>query len=137
MLIQLYPKTLILRTVFYTKFINEFLYILSNVLYIYLLFGNIIRKSPIGGINFMITVKESATAEVIEKKSKFIAHVFPVQTQEEAETYLAQIRKLHYNASHNCYAYQIGERNEIQRFSDDGEPSLWSNYFCNSVSTTH
>ncbi|OON92462.1 MAG: hypothetical protein ATN34_02325 [Epulopiscium sp. Nele67-Bin002] len=70
----------------------------------------------------MITIKEHCTAEIIEKKSRFIAYLFYIESPEQAENFLAQIRKQHYNASHNCYAYQIGQRDEIQRFSDDGEP---------------
>lgn len=68
------------------------------------------------------TIEKRAQAEIIEKKSRFIANVFPIENQEEAETYLAQIRKQYYDARHNCFAYQLGEKNEIQRCSDDGEP---------------
>lgn len=69
-----------------------------------------------------ITIAGSATAEIVEKKSRFIASVFPVHTQEEADEILNKLRKQYWDATHNCFAYQIGERNEIQRFSDDGEP---------------
>lgn len=69
-----------------------------------------------------VTIEKAAEAELIEKKSRFIATVFPVASQEEAETHLAVLRKKYWDATHNCYAYQIGEKNEIQRFSDDGEP---------------
>lgn len=68
------------------------------------------------------TIKENAVSESIEKKSKFIARIYRVETPEEAEAYLQQIRKKYWDATHHCYAYQIGERDEIQRFSDDGEP---------------
>lgn len=68
------------------------------------------------------TIDQRAQIEISEKKSRFIATVMPVKTQEEADEFLNEIRKEHWNATHNCYAYQIGERNEIQRFSDDGEP---------------
>ena len=69
-----------------------------------------------------ITIQEDAQIEIIEKKSRFIANVFQVNSQEEADEYIAQMRKQYWDATHNCFAYQIGERNEIQRFSDDGEP---------------
>lgn len=68
-------------------------------------------------------VSEGGTGEIVEKKSRFIAAVFPVHTEEEALDYLAQIRKKHYDARHNCFAYVIGEKNETERCSDDGEPS--------------
>lgn len=69
-----------------------------------------------------ITIAGSGKAEIVEKKSRFIASVFPVHTQEEADEILNKLRKQYWDATHNCFAYQIGERNEIQRFSDDGEP---------------
>lgn len=68
------------------------------------------------------TIAKKAEAEISEKKSRFIATVMPVKTQEEAEEFINELRKKYWNAAHNCYAYQIGMRNEIQRFSDDGEP---------------
>lgn len=69
-----------------------------------------------------ITIAGYGEAEIFEKKSRFIASVFPVHTQEEADEVLNTLRKKYWDATHNCFAYQIGERNEIQRFSDDGEP---------------
>ena len=69
-----------------------------------------------------ITIAGCGEAEIFEKKSRFIASVFPVHTQEEADEILNKLRKQYWDATHNCFAYQIGERNEIQRFSDDGEP---------------
>lgn len=69
-----------------------------------------------------ITIKGEGFAEIIEKKSRFIASVYPVESQEEADQILAQLRKKYWDATHNCFAYQIGERDEIQRCSDDGEP---------------
>ncbi len=68
-------------------------------------------------------VTEGGTGEVIEKKSRFIASIFPIQTEEEALTYLSQVRKKYYDARHNCFAYVVGEKNETERCSDDGEPS--------------
>ncbi len=68
-------------------------------------------------------VRQGAVGEIVEKKSRFIAQIFPVCSEEEALEYLAQVRKKHYDARHNCFAYVLGEKNETERCSDDGEPS--------------
>ncbi|ONI45813.1 YigZ family protein [Candidatus Epulonipiscioides gigas] len=68
-----------------------------------------------------ITIKDNAVAEIIEKKSRFIGQAFIIQNEEQAEDYILKVRKEHYKATHNCYAYQLDEN--IQKFSDDGEPS--------------
>lgn len=60
--------------------------------------------------------------EIIEKKSRFVATVLPVDQEEEALEFIEKMKKKYWNATHNCYAYVIGERHEIQRYSDDGEP---------------
>ena len=70
-----------------------------------------------------LTVCREAKAETIEKKSRFITHVKPVASEEDAQTFLAVLRKLYWDASHHVYAYQIGLQNPVQRQSDDGEPS--------------
>ena len=67
-------------------------------------------------------VYDGKEAEIIEKKSRFIATVFSVETEEEAEAYLEQTKKKYWDARHNCYAYVIGTKGEKQRCSDDGEP---------------
>lgn len=72
--------------------------------------------------SYHILYKEGQ-GEVVEKKSRFIANIFPVNTEEEALERIEQIKKKHYDARHNCFAYVIGEKNEIMRCSDDGEPS--------------
>lgn len=68
------------------------------------------------------TILAQAEAEIVEKKSRFIATVRPVKTEEEARSFIDELKKKYWDATHNVFAYQIGERNEIQRFSDDGEP---------------
>jgi uncharacterized YigZ family protein len=68
-------------------------------------------------------LKSYADTYFIEKKSKFISYVQPIYSEEEALQFLGGIRKKHYDASHNCYAYILGESMNIQRSSDDGEPS--------------
>ncbi|MFH5181229.1 YigZ family protein [Paenibacillus sp. TAB 01] len=69
------------------------------------------------------TVKHEGKAEIVIKKSRFIGHAKPVATEEEAIQFIAAIKKEHSLATHNCSAYMIGERDEIQKQSDDGEPS--------------
>ena len=58
--------------------------------------------------------------EFIEKRSRFIGHIFPVETEEEALEKIQQLKKKYYDATHNCWAYVI--RGGAMRFSDDGEP---------------
>ena len=69
------------------------------------------------------TVYVGGEAEIIEKKSRFIATVKPVKTEEEAIAFIESLKKKYWNATHNCFAYVIGEHFQIQRCSDDGEPS--------------
>ena len=61
--------------------------------------------------------------EIEEKKSRFIAHTLPVNSEDEAVAFLNKIKKEYWDARHNCYAYTIGRNNECTRCSDDGEPS--------------
>ncbi|MCI7061140.1 MAG: YigZ family protein [Lachnospiraceae bacterium] len=68
-------------------------------------------------------IYEGGSGEIVEKKSRFIAHVFPVHSEEEASEYIEQIRKKYWDARHNCHAFVIGPNNETSRCSDDGEPS--------------
>ncbi|MNO84942.1 IMPACT family member YigZ [compost metagenome] len=69
------------------------------------------------------TVRKAGEKEIVIKKSRFIGHVKPVETEEDAVLFIEEIKKRHWNATHNCSAYMIGERDEIQKQSDDGEPS--------------
>ena len=69
------------------------------------------------------TVYCGGEAEIIEKKSRFIATVCPVKSEEEAIAFIESMRKKYWNATHNCFAYVIGEQFQMQRCSDDGEPS--------------
>jgi uncharacterized YigZ family protein len=68
------------------------------------------------------TLKESASDEFIINKSRFIGYASPAQTEEEALAFLKSIREKHKDATHNCYAYVIGQNAGIMRYSDDGEP---------------
>lgn len=61
--------------------------------------------------------------EIVEKKSRFIATVRPVKTEEEAMAFVEEMRKKYWDARHNCYAYVCGDKNQQMKCSDDGEPS--------------
>ncbi len=73
---------------------------------------------------FKTIVEEQVSAEIVEKKSKFIANLFFVESVSDAEEKIKSMKKKYYDAKHNCFAYIINENNEItKRSSDDGEPS--------------
>ena len=69
------------------------------------------------------TVYTEGTGEIVEKKSRFIAEVFPVSNEEEAFAHLEEIRKRNWDARHHCWAYVIGRNPAAERMSDDGEPA--------------
>jgi uncharacterized YigZ family protein len=69
------------------------------------------------------TVKGYGEHEIVIEKSRFIAHVSRAETEEEAQEFIQTIKKKHWNATHNCSAYLIGENDQIQKANDDGEPS--------------
>ncbi len=62
-----------------------------------------------------------AQAELVEKRSRFIGHVWPVDSEEEARSYIEATKKKHYDARHNCWCYRLKEGG-VERYSDDGEP---------------
>ncbi|MFC5464664.1 YigZ family protein [Lederbergia graminis] len=70
-----------------------------------------------------LTVKEHGEHEIVIQKSRFIAHVKRAETEKEAQNFIQEIKKQHWNATHNCSAYMIGEHDQIQKANDDGEPS--------------
>ena len=91
-----------------------------------------------------ITILKNETAEIVEKKSKFIANLFHVKSVEEAENRIKDIKKKYHDARHNCIAYRVAENGQIiEKSSDDGEPSgtaggpmlniLQKNNLCNLV----
>jgi len=69
------------------------------------------------------TVELDGKDEVVIQKSRFIGHVRRVESEEAAQAFIQEIKKIHHSASHNCSAYMIGAHNEIQKANDDGEPS--------------
>lgn len=70
-----------------------------------------------------LTVKGYGEHEIVIEKSRFIAHISRAETEEEAIEFIQSIKKKHWNATHNCSAYLIGEHDLIQKANDDGEPS--------------
>ncbi|MFP3155858.1 YigZ family protein [Lachnospiraceae bacterium ZAX-1] len=69
------------------------------------------------------TLYQGGSGEIVEKKSRFIATLAKIESEEEAFQLIAQIKKKHWDASHNCFAFVLGKGHELQRCSDDGEPS--------------
>jgi len=70
----------------------------------------------------MKLINESYINTIIISKSEFITRLFRVNNVDEVNKYLAETRKKHYDASHNCYAYILGDNAQIEKSSDDGEP---------------
>jgi len=73
--------------------------------------------------SFYKIVYKPGTSEIVEKKSKFIANVYNIENEEQVSSYINAIKKKYWDARHNCYAFVLGDNNQIQRCSDDGEPS--------------
>jgi uncharacterized YigZ family protein len=69
------------------------------------------------------TVRQYGNQEIVIKKSRFIGHARPVATEEEAVAFIVELKKKYWDATHNCSAYLIGERDQFQKALDDGEPS--------------
>lgn len=84
------------------------------------------RKATIssGKDNSIKSIIEEKNAEIVVKKSKFIASIFKVENKEQAGQALESVRKKYFDAKHNCYVYRVSEDGTIvERASDDGEPS--------------
>lgn len=69
-----------------------------------------------------VNLIKGGEGEIIEKKSRFIGQIEPVTSEEEAYAFIEKIKKKHYDARHNCFAFSIGSEMPLLRFSDDGEP---------------
>lgn len=69
------------------------------------------------------TIKEDGQVQEEIKKSRFICHIKRITTENEARNFIQAVKKEHYKATHNCSAFILGERSEMKRSSDDGEPS--------------
>lgn len=74
-------------------------------------------------MNSFKTVHSFGSDDIIVNKSKFIGYACPINSEDEAIDFINQIKKKHADATHNVYAYVYGDNSNIQRFSDDGEPS--------------
>ena len=70
----------------------------------------------------MKIILETKETEIVEKKSRFIANIAAVASEEEAIEFIEKIKKKYYDARHNCYAYIIGDKGDKKKCSDDGEP---------------
>lgn len=70
-----------------------------------------------------LTVNKKGNKEIIIQKSRFIGYVKQVESEDEAQLFIQSIKKKHFDATHNCFAYTIGEYDQIQKANDDGEPS--------------
>ena len=73
--------------------------------------------------NVYRTIYKYGEDEIIINKSRFIGYAMPIKSEEEALDFIEKIKTKHRDATHNVYAYVVGENSNIQRFSDDGEPS--------------
>lgn len=73
--------------------------------------------------NIFFTIKTDTNHELVIKKSRFICHLKKIASEEEAREFISSIGQAHRKANHNCFAYLIGDHDEIQRESDNGEPS--------------
>lgn len=70
------------------------------------------------------TIEDTASGEFIDKKSRFIANIYRVESVEEAEKKIKEVKRKYYDAKHNCFAFSVLEENQlITRMNDDGEPS--------------
>ncbi|KIJ87368.1 MULTISPECIES: YigZ family protein [Staphylococcus] len=71
----------------------------------------------------IITIKAEHIIENVINKSRFIAHIKPVESEEDAKAFINQVSTKHREATHNCFAYTIGDQMNIQKANDNGEPS--------------
>lgn len=82
---------------------------------------NFVRRNKM--LQEYLTVKGYGKHEIVIQKSRFISYIQRVETEEEAQSFIQEIKKKNWNATHNCSAYMIGEHDQIQKANDDGEPS--------------
>ncbi len=73
--------------------------------------------------NYYLTILHSSHDEVSINKSRFIGYATPIKTEEEAQLFIESVRKKHWDATHNVPVYVLGKNYQVQRYSDDGEPS--------------
>jgi len=68
-------------------------------------------------------IYKPGTGEIVEKKSRFIANVYNIDDEQQVSSYINANKKQYWDARHNCYAFVLGDNNQVQRCSDDGEPT--------------
>jgi len=68
-------------------------------------------------------IYKPGTGEIVEKKSRFIANVYNIEDEQQVSSYINANKKQYWDARHNCYAFVLGDNNQVQRCSDDGEPT--------------
>jgi len=73
--------------------------------------------------SFYKIIYKPGTGEIVEKKSRFISNVYNIENEEQVSSYINAIKKKYWDARHNCFAFVLGDNNEMQRCSDDGEPT--------------
>lgn len=74
-------------------------------------------------LNKYATVRTYGSREIVIRKSRFIGHAKPAESESEAVAFIEELKKKYWDATHNCSAYLIGERDQFQKALDDGEPS--------------
>lgn len=82
-----------------------------------------VRGEKIKMLKNYYTVKKEGNDQIIIQKSRFIGYIKRVESEEEAQIFIQEIKKKHHDANHNCSAYIIGENDQIQKANDDGEPT--------------
>ena len=83
-------------------------------------YGSLVTEDTVMTEKIFRVPYESAESEFTEKRSRFIGHIRPVETEEEAQAFIREMKTKYYDARHNCWCYRIGET--LMRYSDDGEP---------------
>lgn len=81
------------------------------------------REAKVKMLAYYFTIKKEGSDQLIIQKSRFIGYVKRAETEEAAQNFIRDIKKKHYDATHNCSAYLIGDNDQIQKANDDGEPS--------------
>lgn len=81
------------------------------------------KNSKLGSDSFF-TIKEPSTNSIKIKNSQFIGYAFPIFLKDEAMIRLRELEKLHYNASHICFAFVLGTDSNVFQYSDAGEPAF-------------
>lgn len=84
--------------------------------------ASIMIKNGVFPMNYL-SIQRNEVYEIEIKKSRFICYLFPIRVAEQATEHLAHLRKLHYKAAHCCYAYILNDNSNVQKMSDDGEPT--------------